>query len=358
LGRDYVLEARYLGSRGVHLLVQQQLNRTSAVTASRNIPTFLTKPAASDLAALTLTTGALKAIPSNTLAAYGFTNSASITALMPQGNSQYHGLALQLTKRYSKNFSYLAAYTWSHLMDDSSATANTTLLTPRRPQDFQNLRGEWSDSILDRRHRLTLTPILDVKPFATRGWALKNLVGNWNVALTYTFESPEYATVQSGVDSNLNNDSATDRAIVNPSGAAGTGSGVTGYDRNGNAVAASSNAIVAYVANNPNARYIVAGQGAFANGGRNTLPLDPINNIDVSVRKVFSLGEARRLEIGAEFFNLLNLPQFTAGYTNDAALAKNADRSFLIPSNSKFGQYQQLFNSNSRFIQLMARFTF
>ena len=42
LGRDYTLEARYIGSRGVHLLVQQQLNRTTAVTASRNIPTFLT----------------------------------------------------------------------------------------------------------------------------------------------------------------------------------------------------------------------------------------------------------------------------------------------------------------------------
>ena len=34
----------------------------------------------------------------------------------------------------------------------------------------------------------------------------------------YTYESPQYATVQSGVDSNLNNDSAGDRAIVNPTG--------------------------------------------------------------------------------------------------------------------------------------------
>ena len=363
LGRDYTLEARYVGARGVHLLVQQQLNRSSAVTASRNIPTFLTKPTASDLAALTLTTGALKAIPSNTWAAYGFTNPVSITALEPQGNSQYHGLALQLTKRYSKNFSYLAAYTWSHLVDDASATANTTLLTPRRPQDFQNLRGEWSDSILDRRHRLTLTPVLDVKPFASRGWAMKNLLGNWSTAFTYTFESPEYATVQSGVDSNLNNDNATDRAIVNPAGVAGTGTGVTAYDRNGNVVPANANAtlqntIVAYVANNANARYIVAGAGAFANGGRNTLALDPINNIDFSVRKDFNLSEARRLEVGAQFFNLLNHPQFTAGYTDDAFLAKNANRNFLLPNNTLFGQYQQVFSSNSRYIQLMARFIF
>ena len=358
LGRDYTLEARFVGSRGVHLLVQQQLNRSSAVTAARNIPTFLAKPGSADLAALTLTTGALKAIPSNTLAAYGFTNLASITAIEPQGNSQYRGLAVQLTKRYSKNFSFLAAYTWSHLMDDSTATVNSTLLTPRRPQDFQNLRAEWADSILDRRHRLTLTPIVDITPFANRGWAMKNLAGNWSLAFTYTLESPEYATVQSGVDSNLNNDTASDRAIVNPSGIPGTGSDVTGYDRNGNAVAATSGAIVAYVANKPSAQYIVAGLGAFANGGRNTLAFDRINNLDFSLRKVFAVTEGRRLEIGGQFYNLFNHPQFVPGFTDDAFLAKNTNGNFLIPSLEEFGQYQAAFSSNSRFIQLMARFTF
>src|SRR6185369_6052184 len=167
----------------------------------------------------------------------------------------------------------------------STANINFTALTPRRPQNFGNLSSEWASSILDRRHRLTISPIFDVRPFSRRGWALKNLVGNWNLAFTYTYESPEYGTVQSGVDSNLNGDSQTDRAIVNPNGIAGTGSGVTGYDRNGSTVAASSPNIVAYVANNPNARYIVAGLGAFANGGRNTMRLAPVNNIDASVRK-------------------------------------------------------------------------
>ena len=46
------------------------------------------------------------------------------------------------------------------------------------------------------------------------------MVGNWNASGTYTYETPEYATVQSGIDSNLNNDSAGDRAIVNPAGSA------------------------------------------------------------------------------------------------------------------------------------------
>ena len=358
LGRDYTLEARYIGTRGVHLLVQEQLNSISAVTASNSIPTFLTMPSAAALSALTLTTGALKAIQNNPLKQYGFTN--RITALEPEGNSKYNGLVLQVTKRYSRNFSYLAAYTWSHLTDDSTANINFTALTPRRPQNFGNLSSEWASSILDRRQRLTITPIFDVRPFSRRGWALKNLVGNWNLAFTYTYESPEYGTVQSGVDSNLNGDNQTDRAIINPNGIASTGSGVTGYDRNGNAIPVSvnSNAVVAYVANNPNARYIIAGYGAFANGGRNTLPFDPISNIDASLRKVFSITEQRRFEIGAQFYNLLNHPQFVPGYLNDIAPTQSLNRAFLTPGNSTFGQYQKYFPSNSRFIQLLARFTF
>ena len=71
-------------------------------------------------------------------------------------------------------------------------------------------------------------------------------MGNWNIAGTYTFQSPEYATVQSGVDSNLNNDTAGDRAIVNPAGAANTSSGVNGINAAGQVVAAGSPTIVAY----------------------------------------------------------------------------------------------------------------
>jgi hypothetical protein len=356
LGHDYTVEARYTGTRGVHLLVQEQLNSTSAVTASNSIPTFLTMPSAAALSALTLTTGTLKAIQNNPLKQYGFTN--RITALEPQGNSKYNGLVLQVTKRYSRNFSYLAAYTWSHLTDDSTADINFTALTPRRPQNFGNLSSEWASSILDRRQRLTISPIFDFKPFSRRGWLLKNLVGNWNLAATYTYESPEYGTVQSGVDSNLNGDNQTDRAIVNPNGVAGIGSGVTGYDRNGNAVPSTSTAIVAYVANNPNARYIVAGAGAYANGGRNSMPFDPINNIDASLRKVFNITEEKRFEIGAQFYNLLNHPQFVPGYLNDIAPSPSMNRAFLIPGNSSFGQFQQFFASNARYIQLLARFTF
>ena len=135
---------------------------------------------------------------------YGFQQ--AIVGYHPWGNSRYNGLALQMNKRYSKNFSYIVAYTWSHNFDDSTATNFSTILSPRRAQDFQNMRAEWASSALDRRQRLTFTPIYDFRPFQNGYWLMKNIVGNWNISVTYTFQSPEYATVQSGVDSNLNGD--------------------------------------------------------------------------------------------------------------------------------------------------------
>ena len=88
------------------------------------------------------------------------------------------------------------------------------------------------------------------------------------------------------------------------------------------------------------------------------MPFAPIDNIDASVRKVFNLTEQKRFEIGAQFYNLLNHPQFVPGYLNDIAPAPSTNRAFLTPSNPAFGQYQQFFPSNSRVIQISARFTF
>ena len=135
---------------------------------------------------------------SNSYAQFGFPG--TITAYMPEGNSKYNGLALQLIKRYTNNFSYNAAFTWSHALDDSTATVFSEVLTPRRGQDFRNLKNDWSSSALDRRLRFTFAPVYDFKPFANGSWLMKNVVGNWNITGSYTFQSPEYATVQSGID--------------------------------------------------------------------------------------------------------------------------------------------------------------
>jgi hypothetical protein len=362
---NYVVEARYTGTRGVHLWNQTRINVFPQVNANNYIPTFFTLPSAGTLAALNktlanvksvLVPGATTAIPYNNLAAVG--SQSNIVGYAPQATSTYHGLALQLNRRFSNGLSYIVAYTWSHNMDDATATNFSTYLTPRRAQDVQNLKADWSSSALDRRQRFTFTPIYEFRPFKSGNWLMKNVLGNWNISGTYTYESPEYATVQSGIDSNLNGDSAGDRVLINTAGAANVGSGVTGYNSAGQKTTAASQ-IVAYVANNSNARYVVAGSGALANSGRNTFPLHPINNIDTAVKKRFNLSEHRSFDIGAQFYNVLNHAQYTGGYINDVASRGYTNaRNDLVPSDPLFGRFDQFYSSNSRAIQIVAHFTF
>src|SRR5262249_50805475 len=95
--RDYVFEARYVGTKGVHLYVQDQLNRISNVTPSYSLPTYYSQPTAAQLSGLNLTLGQIQnnlvglthfpASPSNSWAQYGFTS--TVTAYHPIGNSKY-----------------------------------------------------------------------------------------------------------------------------------------------------------------------------------------------------------------------------------------------------------------------------
>jgi hypothetical protein len=196
---------------------------------------------------------------------------------------------------------------------------------------------------------------------------MKNIVGNWTISGTYTFQSPEYATVQSGVDSNLNGDNAGDRSIINTAGVANAGTGVIGLTSTGQQVAAGSSCssgpcknIVAYVAQNANARYVVAGLGALSDAGRNTFPLGRINNFDASLLKRISITERFRMDFGIQTFNVFNHSQFTGGRISDVNFYNTASisRSFLIPNNAQFGQYNLFLPSNSREVQLVAHFIF
>lgn len=96
-----------------------------------------------ELDGLTLTRESL-ALGVHPLNTTGF--NSTITSFTPRGNSSYHGLASQVTKRYPENFAMTGAYTWSKNIDDSTAALASTVLTPRRPYDFENLRQERANS--------------------------------------------------------------------------------------------------------------------------------------------------------------------------------------------------------------------
>ncbi|HEX2523991.1 MAG TPA: carboxypeptidase regulatory-like domain-containing protein, partial [Terriglobia bacterium] len=316
IGTNWSFEARYIGTRGIHLLTQNRVNRQARVSPEDGrpgLPTFFAAPSQAQLDALTLTLADINArsnfLPNWTAA--GFTNPASVIGFLSNGNSTYHGASAQLTRRFSEGFQMTAAYTWSHLIDDTTAEVFSTVLSPRRVEDFQNLRRERADSALDRRHRFVTSFIYEIPWFRNHSNGfVRHVLGGFNISGTYTAETGQKATVLSGIDSNGNGDAAADRVIRNPAGVRNTGSTVTALTR-------TDGQIVGYLADNPNAEYIRAGTGAASNSARNTLPLPGINNLDFSISKVFGWGETKKIQLRADLFNAFNHPQYIPGSPND-----------------------------------------
>ena len=365
-GEDWAVEFRYLGTRGIHLLTQNRINRQAKASPELGgLPTYLTAPTQAQLDALPLTLTQINA-RSNFVPAYaaaGFTNPGSVVGFLSNGNSTYHGASAQLIRRFSKGTQLNAAYTWSHLIDDTTAEVFSTVLSPRRVEDFQDLSRDRADSALDRRHRFVTSFIYELPFFAKEQnkW-VHGLLGGYSFAGTFTLESGEKATVLSGIDSNLNGDAAADRAIRNPGGVSGTASTVT-------ALTNSAGETVAYLADNPNAEYIRTGLGALSNTARNTLQLPGINNLDFSLFKNFRFGENRRVQVRADFFNAFNHPQYIPGSPNDIQPVNTtgvgqvntitaATISAGNPGAATFNRADRVFSSNPRVIQLALRFDF
>jgi len=379
--KDYTLEVRYVGTRGIHLPAQIQLNKQPVVNQFFYLPTYTTAPSQATLDALSTTLAAINtqastAVGGEIVPAYlaaGF-NKSTITSYQPEASSTYHGLATQLNKRLSNGLQFVGAYTYSHLIDDATAEVFSTVLAPRRSQNGLNLRNDFANSILDHRHRVTLSVIYDVPYFKHSNAFLKNTIGNWELAPIYTYQSGQWVTAQSGVDSNKNGDSAGDRTIFNAKGTPGIGSGVSPLCNSSlptgiNPVTtktwtcADSNAtpyVVAYAALNPNAQYIQAGLGALATAGRNTLQLPAINDIDATALKRFTITERFKVEFQAQAFNVLNHPQYVGGFLNDIAPVgyTGSQVNVLRPQSADFNKPETQFNSNARTMQLALKFFF
>ena len=370
--KNWVLEMRYVGTRGIHLLTQNQINVQPLVfdTPGGFLPTFLSAPSQATIDSLPTNLADIQTrsriLPQ--FDAAGFTS--NITAFLPNGNSTYHGGSAQLTRRFSDGLQFSAAYTYSHLIDDTTAEVFSTVLTPRRVQDFQNLRAERADSALDRRNRFVFSGLYDI-PLGRKNdnGILGRVIGGWSLAGVLTFETGEKGTVLSGVDSNLNGDRAPDRTIVNPGGTLATASTVvpllqtcTAFNPDGSCAISDATRTVGYLATNPTAQYIQAGNGALANAGRNTLSLPGIRNLDVSLFKNFRFSESKKIQIRADFFNVFNHAQYTPGSIDSVDPVTTTGVGNINTINAGtlnfFNQPGSVFSSHPRVIQLGLRFDF
>ena len=225
--KNYVLELRYLGTRGQNLPLQARLN---AITVFEHhpelaLPTYFSNaevPASVSLAAPSLAD--FYAAQDLRYSADGFFG--LVTAFPAVGNSIYHAGSVELRRRFSKGLFMLANYTWSRTIDDSTNELYSSLVNPRRPQNPYNLRNERGLSALDMPHKFSLSWTYELPKFFSSNALAGRILDGWQFNGSYLAQSGQPITALSGQDANGDFDAAGDRALLNPNGSGMTGTRV------------------------------------------------------------------------------------------------------------------------------------
>ncbi|MGD0567721.1 MAG: TonB-dependent receptor [Candidatus Sulfotelmatobacter sp.] len=113
------------------------------------------------------------------------------------GSSVYHGFSANLRKRFNRHYEFLASYTWSHAIDDS-----TDLEAPLAPQDSYYPSRERSNSLFDQRHRFVFSGVYQSGKLGGSGFARK-FFSDWTLAPVIEFSSGRPFNIITGNSDNF-----------------------------------------------------------------------------------------------------------------------------------------------------------
>jgi hypothetical protein len=121
------------------------------------------------------------------------------------GSSIYHGFTTNLRKRFGNHYEFLASYTWSHAIDDS-----TDLQSTLTPQDSYFPGLDRSTSLFDQRHRFVFSGVYQTGELSGSGFAGKFL-SDWTFAPLIEVGSGRPFNIITGNGDNLQLSSLTSR---------------------------------------------------------------------------------------------------------------------------------------------------
>jgi len=140
--------------------------------------------------------------PSNPFA--GCVPFGDMDANYSNGSSVYHGLTANLRKRFGNHYEFLASYTWSHAIDDS-----TDLQSTLTPQDSYFPALDRSTSLFDQRHRFVFSGVYQTGHLGSGGLGV--LLSDWTFAPLIEFSSGRPFNIITGNGDNLQLSSLTGR---------------------------------------------------------------------------------------------------------------------------------------------------
>lgn len=195
---DLSVSAAYLGVRGVHLQRSRDTNVSGPATATINI--------ANEGSALSY----------QRFSGRAFSNFARVIAFESNANSIYHGLTLELNKRYSGRFQQRVAYTWSKVIDDmpdGTAVVPSSSDDAKYVQNPLNIRDDRALSVNHQPHRVVLSGVWDIS-YANQAVnpVVRTLAGGWSFAYILTAQSGQpYSATIGTVDLNNDGNNRSDR---------------------------------------------------------------------------------------------------------------------------------------------------
>jgi outer membrane receptor protein involved in Fe transport len=302
LGREWVVELGYTGSRSYHGVNQDQANpgtltdaQAAAVVAAKSvnaIPSLQARRVYPQYGSRVL-------IASNAIGNY---NAGYFKVDKRLG----HGLALGFNYTYSKNMSN---------NDESLGVAAITGSSPQIPQNFNDFRNEYSLSVFDRPHRYIVFFNYDV-PWFKNGMlgnpVLRGVLGGWTVNGFSEAQSGQPFTVFTGVDT-FGIGSTAARPDFNPAGAV-TLDPVSRDWRTFSTPLNGTGIVVTPLA--PSGLPLASSSTRFGNLGRNTFRGPGLDSQNLTLLKRIPLRERVALQFRAEFFDLFNHRNFLNPVSN------------------------------------------
>lgn len=248
-----LLDVGYVGSKGSHLVLSEDLNQPfpSAAVAS----------------------GAISANAARVYPGFG-----SITTYKTMGDSSYHSLQVSAVRRLTRGLSVQIAYTWSKSLDDIASPLNI----------YAPLSIEREVSASDRTHVFTASYIYQIPISHKFNRLSAKVLGGWQIS--------GITSMQSGAPLTLS--ISADRA--------GTGGSAQRPNVNG---PASLNRTLSQWFNV--STFSLPALGTFGSSGRGIIRAPGFANTDISFSKRIAIGEKISLQIRGEFFNILNHTQWS-----------------------------------------------
>jgi hypothetical protein len=120
------------------------------------------------------------------------------------GSSVYHGFTTNLRKRFGHHYEFLASYTWSHAIDDS-----TDLQSTLTPQDSYFPALDRSTSLFDQRHRFVFSGVYQTGKLG--GGFAGRIFSDWTLAPLIEFGAGRPFNIITGNGDNLQLSSLTGR---------------------------------------------------------------------------------------------------------------------------------------------------